>query len=148
MTKEEKELLFRNLCARLPYGVKCRQRKLDSQICTMYPEYLRSVEDVEEYEPYLRSLSNMTYEESIELDELAFQTETCGLYNYLGLKPNFFGIIASKEFDKSITNSNVKGASIDDVITYVDWLNLHHFDYMKLIKKGLALEAPEGMYNN
>jgi hypothetical protein len=29
----------------------------------------------------------------------------------------------------------------------VDWLNAHHFDYRGLIEKGLALEAPEGMYN-
>ena len=27
-----------------------------------------------------------------------------------------------------------------------DWLNEHHFDYRGLIEKGLALEAPEGMY--
>ena len=29
---------------------------------------------------------------------------------------------------------------------YIDWLNAHHFDYRGLIEKGLALEAPEGMY--
>ena len=29
----------------------------------------------------------------------------------------------------------------------IDWLNAHHFDYNGLIEKGLALEAPEGMYN-
>jgi len=29
----------------------------------------------------------------------------------------------------------------------IDWLNSHHFDYRGLIEKGLALEAPEGMYN-
>ena len=28
----------------------------------------------------------------------------------------------------------------------IDWLNAHHFDYRGLIEKGLALEAPEGMY--
>lgn len=27
-----------------------------------------------------------------------------------------------------------------------DWLLVHHFDYRGLIEKGLALEAPEGMY--
>ena len=30
--------------------------------------------------------------------------------------------------------------------TMIDWLNEHHFDYRGLIEKGLALEAPEGMY--
>ena len=28
----------------------------------------------------------------------------------------------------------------------IDWLNAHHFDYRELIEKGLAIEAPEGMY--
>jgi hypothetical protein len=28
-----------------------------------------------------------------------------------------------------------------------DWLNAHHFDYRELIEKGIALEAPDGMYN-
>ena len=31
---------------------------------------------------------------------------------------------------------------------YIDWLNAHHFDFRGLIEKGLALEAPEGMYKN
>ncbi len=30
----------------------------------------------------------------------------------------------------------------------IDWLNKKMFDYRGLIEKGLALEAPEGMYNN
>jgi len=29
---------------------------------------------------------------------------------------------------------------------YIDWLNERHFDYRGLIEKGLANEAPEGMY--
>ena len=33
-----------------------------------------------------------------------------------------------------------------DVYEETDWLNAHHFDYRGLIEKGLALEAPEGMY--
>lgn len=36
--------------------------------------------------------------------------------------------------------------SLDGCHLSVDWLNAHHFDYRGLITKGLALEAPEGMY--
>ena len=32
--------------------------------------------------------------------------------------------------------------------THIDWLNKNMFDYRDLIPKGLALKAPEGMYNN
>ena len=31
--------------------------------------------------------------------------------------------------------------------SYIDWLNAHHFDYRGLIEKGLAVVAPEGIYN-
>lgn len=33
------------------------------------------------------------------------------------------------------------------MLSYFEFLNSHHFDYHGLIEKGLALEAPEGMYN-
>ena len=33
-----------------------------------------------------------------------------------------------------------------DWVKVFDWLNSRHFDYRGLIKKGLALEAPEDMY--
>jgi hypothetical protein len=35
---------------------------------------------------------------------------------------------------------------VEDFPAVIDWLNAHHFDYRDLIEKGLALEAPEGMY--
>jgi len=34
-----------------------------------------------------------------------------------------------------------------DTIDSIDWLNAHHFDYRRLIEKGLALEAKKGMYD-
>lgn len=34
----------------------------------------------------------------------------------------------------------------DSIVAQIDWLNKHHFDYRGLIEKGLALEAPKGMY--
>ena len=60
MTPEDKKLLLKDLSARLPYGVKCRQFKLDSQICTLAPVLLDEVENIE---PYLRPMSSMTEEE-------------------------------------------------------------------------------------
>lgn len=34
----------------------------------------------------------------------------------------------------------------DSIVAQIDWLNSHHFDYRGLIEKGLAVEAPKGMY--
>jgi len=64
MNENDKQLLLKDLCARLPYGVKCRENKKDSQICILFPEYLKS--DVERFEPYLRPMSSMTEEEIIQ----------------------------------------------------------------------------------
>lgn len=42
---------------------------------------------------------------------------------------------------------DIEGGIEDAIPNYIDWLNVHHFDYRGLIEKGLALVAPEGMYN-
>lgn len=34
-----------------------------------------------------------------------------------------------------------------DCVPQVNWLNAHRFDYFHLIERGLALEAPEGIYD-
>ena len=38
--------------------------------------------------------------------------------------------------------------TLTDTVECMDWLNAHHFDYRGLIEKGLALEAPKGMYKD
>ena len=129
MTQEEKQLLLKDLCARLPYGVMYETpygpRVLnDIFIYSNGPVYtdhgvgnyneVFGVE-LENIKPYLRPLSSMTEEEENELVKAA----VVGGYN-----------------DDSVLNSYI----------VTDWLNAHHFDYRGLIEKVLALEAPEGMY--
>lgn len=47
-----------------------------------------------------------------------------------------------REYKRLIAFSGNPTGSAD----FIDWLNAHHLDYRGLIKKGLALEAPDGMY--
>jgi hypothetical protein len=44
---------------------------------------------------------------------------------------------------------NIYIVMVDDEDSYIllDWLNKKMFDYRGLIEKGLAIEAPKGMYN-
>ena len=122
MTQEEKQLLTKELCARLPYGVYVDiyswQRDSPKLLVECVPEYigeevvlkkLAGRHSIKEVKPYLRPMSSMT-EEEIDYVERHF--------HYTGYN----------DWD------------------YVDWLNQHHFDHRGLIEMGLALEAPEGMY--
>lgn len=136
MTLEEKQLLLKDLCARLPYGVKCKVNFDDSTsdvmklsqlsyglgMCGFCKDgcYGRS----DDFKPYLRPMSSMTEEEAIKYITLTH-------YN---------------------TDDNGKPYR-ELTINAIDWLNEHQFDYRidpttgeTLIGKGLALEAPKDMY--
>ena len=82
-------------------------------------------EDYSRIKPYLRPMSSMTEEEKKEMSEesnrLAFESALSGAY---GICPK---TMAYNTFN-------------------VDYCLSHHLDYRGLIEKGLALEAPEGMY--
>ena len=136
MTQENKELLLKDLCARLPYGVII---EYNNDGCSSTRELgLGSLHDFmfdnAELKPYLRPMSSMTEEEKKEFHKLKQFSVTVVMPNGVSrIKPTY---IVDLEDD-------------GDGINYLyDWLNAHHFDYRGLIEKGLALEAPEGMYKN
>ena len=132
MTQEEKELMLKDLCTRLPYRVFIHyhwsrkentvdeDRELDfSDVETLKYDIENPQNDWCEisWKPYLRSMSSMTEDED-------------------------------KEFALIQTDFYVDGFLYPFAATnMVDWLNAHHFDYRGLIEKGLALEAPKRMYN-
>lgn len=74
MTKEDKELLLRDLCARLPYGVKFNYGGYSG--CDYEVELITSttINDfpIEDIKPYLRPMSTMTEEERKYLQKLPF----------------------------------------------------------------------------
>ena len=134
MTQEDKDLLLKDLCARLPYGVKIRLGDYDYQVCGYDSEKempmkiwyyynsnrtLKSYIDVylTDYRPYLRPMSSMTEEEKHKL--LKFGAITC-------LK------------NGEVIDVSCVGFEIHADVQ--DYLNAHHFDYRNLIPKGLAIE--------
>ena len=125
MTQEDKELLLKDLCARLPYHpivyVDENLPRLKLGGATRVWEYIAVDKPCK---PYLRPMSSMTEEENEEFEEL------------------FISYSISQD------RNCVYHASRGDLnLEIIDWLNAHHFDYRGLIDKGLALEAQEGMYN-
>lgn len=135
MVQEKKELLLKDLCARLPYGVICHYNCV-AEYDTMVIQKANCVNKLEgiipfngqigymvggdkvnalsgDIKPYLRPMSSMTKDEEEELKQVAL-----------------------------VDNEGVPG----DIPAYIDWLNKKMFDYRGLIPMDLALEAPEGMY--
>ena len=126
MIQEEKELLLIDLCAREPYHPRIQvfnqgyegfqDGEFDTNLWLHHIDAFRF--DRIEILPYLRPMSSMTKEECNEFFLLSEDIIRCG----------------------------ERGYSCGLSIEAIDWLNLHHFDYRRLIEKGLAFEAPEGMY--
>ena len=125
MNKEDKELLLRDLSARLPYGVKVlclrdstrkwysleRVNAGDSEVyltTKTFGSYLNRYVAIETVKPYLFPMSSMTEEQKRE-------------YQY---------ITERWMYDPSY--------SISDSI---DWLNKNSFDYRGLIPQELAIDA-------
>lgn len=117
MTQYDKKLLLKDLSARLPYDVKVHI--IDDDDCIMVCKLdNETINFVGSWDikPYLRPMFSMTEEEKKTVK------------SYIAL------------FQKGV-------GFYDEGATFLtDFYNEHHLDYRGLIEKGLALEAPEGMY--
>ena len=157
MTQEEKNLLLKDLCARLPYGVKATTTSngwngiytitgyKDDRIYLDCPVYDEGDDEwlVESVKPYLRQMSSMTDEEAKEIAILHDIKEKDILS--VKVKSDYIDVIVDDGFC-STERITIWYDEIVSSIKCFDWLNAHHFDYRGLIEQGLALEAPEGMY--
>lgn len=116
MTQEDKELLLKDLCARVPYNTHIfTNSKHHIRLLTISHDIdydgqflINGLYDVDEVKPYLRPLSSMTEEEKDELRKLSTLLSSILLADKLS-----------------------------------EWLNSHHFDYHGLIEKEFAIEVTE-----
>ena len=122
MTQEDKELLIKDLCARLPYGVKCIVTKsrieegqkgdMGKLVCICL-EGVNCISDIPffsefgNFKPYLFPLSSMTEEQEKE-------------YNNL----NCYELGCFPHTEEAL-----------------DYLIKNHFDYRGLIEMGVAINA-------
>ena len=131
MTQKEKELLLKDLCARLPYGVKVRcDFGLDGEITEIsrtknnlyYCKYLDCKEGycyIESLKPYLFPLSSMTEEQEKEYNRWKHEVPVCH-YEY---------------------GDVVEEIELYDSPSSFEYLIENHFDVYDLIPKGLAKDA-------
>ena len=129
MTQKDKELLLKDLCARIPYGVKGIIKGGDV-VTTPLKWYAEQTLELSigymvvknEWRPYLFPLSSMTEE----------QQKEANIFDDMDMD------ILSENLGRNHRNkTNIPTATYN----YIDWLNKNHFDYRGLIEKGLALDA-------
>lgn len=126
MTQKDKELLLKDLCARLPYGVKVESVFINPDtkehkscgIEVFNATSLLMIRDgLGEFKPYLFPLSSMTEEQKKETSEMVW------------------------DFDNNEFTNDIEFVNHNDCFNLIDWLNKHHFDINSLIEKGLAIDA-------
>lgn len=120
MKQEDKDILLKDLCARLPYSVKVESIFINSDTkehksCGIEvfdaTDILMIRDGFGEFKPYLFPLSSMTEEQKMFLTQ--------------------------QNWCIAISTSG----TVETTIEGFDWLNKNHLDYRCLIEKGLAIDA-------
>ena len=143
MTQDEKAFVLRDLCARLPYGVKVQIpdkygghtsviKNIDIDGYVVDDE--GNLTEIEWARPYLFPLSSMTEEQKEEYYSLADDvTIKPGQGSYFGIKIHCIKL--------GISDNPHEGVWDDVDLDAIDWLNENHFDYRGLIPMGMAINA-------
>ena len=122
MKQEEKELLLKDLCARLPYEVKCQVQEDEftyiGTLCRLEVDSKNG-----NLLDFAESMSGLDYQ--VYLSEV---------------KPYLFPFSSmTKEQEKELTHIIIDDLGTEMLV--IDWYNKNHFDYRGLIEKGLAIDA-------
>ena len=147
--QEKKELLLNVLKDGLPYGLQLQITDIDNftfngELLVLSKNWCRlNIADPVKraqvknqtiplnyiyIKPCLRPMSSMTEAERFEVEQIiGCDTE---------VRDDFL----------SLLSPSIKRLSYAELLAVFEWLNANHFDYRGLIEKGLALEAPEGLY--
>lgn len=143
MTQEDKELLLKDLCARLPYGVKfiidetyltedmiksgyAETQELCGTTCEGNIELLNMDYHmpIESIKPYLITLSSMTEEQLFDVQDILGKNE-------IKIEDGLIRIVDS---DRNIF-------SYSEILALLEWFYKNHFDINNLIPAGLAIDA-------
>lgn len=133
MTQKEKDLLLKDICGRIPYGVKVKNVNEPNSIYTLLGVANDSVMvmsadkhtmflNIKSIKPYLFPLSSMTREQQTEAN----------VFDDMDID------ILSENLDR---NRRDKTNIPTPTYNYTDWLDKNNFDYRGIIPMGLADDA-------
>ena len=157
MTQEEKNLLLKDLCARLPYGVIVK-----FEVDTSYDTAFESVYQTSYFDGELLSLNVGT--EEVELSIISNDRNTIDYIDELliaqpvtfteripylfplssmteGKKKEYYNLCIEEEREEMEFGEWITRVYYHNTTEAIDWLNKNHFDYRGLIKKGLAIDC-------
>lgn len=143
MSENDKELLLKDLCNRLPYGVKVKHEAQDfpSTLLWVDSERLSAGRkadkigvgsdwgNIEFIKPYLRPMSSMAEEEFVYF--MSIRGMNLRSYEILEMMSEYFS------HPNRIAIVNTLGKYSHSI----DWLNKNMFDYRNLIERGLAIDC-------
>ena len=127
MTQEQKDLLLKDLCSRLPYGVKV-QIDLQSDI---YPPMICKVCNIE----FTEMGGSFIGVEVLPDSYCEYREFLCKPYLF-----PFTSITIEQEKELSKLNSP-KNTTLDEAYIFFEYCYKHHIDFLGLIEMGLALDA-------
>ena len=130
MTQEEKDLVLKDICSRLPYNVKAYVKNWSN----IDRKYYEGVYDVKSAFPSLNEIHVQSKSGSVDV--------TLGYYDH-EFKPYLFPLSSMNEEQIKEFNSITQKCStyIGKSILLTDFCNKHHIDWRGFIEKGLALDA-------
>ena len=138
MKQEEKDLLLKDLCGRLTYGVKVKFGDSKPALLTVIEhdefgwqigsedEFGGMITIIDNVKPYLFPLSSMSEDQKYEF-YLKFIVNDCDFDCF-----KFY--LDNGNWHKLLT-------SLDDIEAIIDWFHKNHIDYRGLIPMGLAIDA-------
>lgn len=149
MKQEEKELLLRDLCSRLPYGVKASYYGAKEERYTWdeiegiqilgYVDIGQYDLPIEAIKPYLFPLSSITEKQKKDLLIHVLGKKDCKHFQVLS--DGSIGSTDAKQQKLECFNFSWVNFDNETTSAYIDWCNKNHIDYRNLIGKNLALDA-------
>ena len=134
MKKEDKDILYKDICARVPYNLCVEYNKKPYYLVSCTSKWVNLARktspysfatDLGDIKPYLYPMSSITEEQLYEFYCRFVENE---------VDFDDFKTYYKNTFHKVLT-------SISDCYDVIQWFNKYHIDYNNLIPKGLAIDA-------